>query len=495
MKLSCHAAGFLDVADEVLALFCCQGDQPTGDTLEKIDILTDGDLGEMFKSGEFNGSSGTDIMLRRVPEMAAKRVILAGLGDKDKIGPDAYRQAAGRVGKMIMRHKAKSVSFYYDGPDVASVAAAVVEGLVLGSYRFLQYKTDKDKEKDKIESLSFAVPRRGRLRQAEAGVLQGDIISSAVVQGRDLAGMPGNDLYPESFAGIAQDLAKKHRFKCRVLGPADIKKQRMGALEAVGKGSDRKPHFVVLEYHGHPKDKPIVLVGKGITFDSGGISLKPGLGMDEMKGDMSGAAVMMMVLATVARLGAKVNLVALLPLAENMPSGGASRPGDIITSRAGQTIEIISTDAEGRLILADALDYADTFNPQAVIDIATLTGAALYILGYAGAPFVGTSQKLNDGLRAAAERTGEKIWELPLWNEFAEQMKSPVADLKNSGGKASGTLAASSFLKKFVKDWPWAHIDIAYCDVEPNGKPYVPKGPTGFGIRLLVDLLCHWRKL
>jgi len=184
-----------------------------------------------------------------------------------------------------------------------------------------------------------------------------------------------------------------------------------------------------------------------------------------------------------------------LPLAENMPSGGASRPGDIITSRAGQTIEIISTDAEGRLILADALDYADTFNPQAVIDIATLTGAALYILGYAGAPFVGTNQKLNDGLRAAAERTGEKIWELPLWNEFAEQMKSPVADLKNSGGKPSGTLAASSFLKKFVKDWPWAHIDIAYCDVEPSGKPYVPKGPTGFGIRLLVDLLCHWKKL
>jgi leucyl aminopeptidase len=239
----------------------------------------------------------------------------------------------------------------------------------------------------------------------------------------------------------------------------------------------------------------VVLIGKGITFDAGGISLKPGLLMDEMKGDMTGAAVVMMVLTAAARLNAKVNLAALIPMAENLPSGGATRPGDIITSRAGHTIEIINTDAEGRLILADALDYANTLDPQAVIDVATLTGAALYILGYAGAPFAGNNQILNDNLRAASERSGEKIWELPLWEEFADLMKSSIADIKNSAGKTAGTLAAASFLKKFTGDWPWAHIDIAYCDLEPKGRPYVPKGPTGFSVRLLIDLISNWKKV
>jgi leucyl aminopeptidase len=217
--------------------------------------------------------------------------------------------------------------------------------------------------------------------------------------------------------------------------------------------------------------------------------------MGEMKGDMTGAAVVLATISALARLKTKVNVVALLPLAENMPSGRALRPGDIITSRAGLTIEIISTDAEGRLILADALDYADKFKPQAVIDIATLTGAAIYILGYEGAPFVGTNKKLNDNIRAAAARSAERVWELPLWPEFGDLMKSPIADLKNSGGRPAGTLTASSFLKRFVKDWPWAHIDIAYCDLEPSGRPYIPKGPTGIGVRLLIDLLENWKRV
>jgi leucyl aminopeptidase len=237
------------------------------------------------------------------------------------------------------------------------------------------------------------------------------------------------------------------------------------------------------------------LVGKGITFDSGGISLKPGLNMGEMKGDMLGSAVVLTTIAALARLKAKINVVSLMPLAENMPSGKATRPGDIITSRSGKTIEIINTDAEGRLILADALDYADNFKPQAVIDIATLTGAALYILGYEGAPFVVTNEKLKDNIKRAADFTGERVWELPLWPEYGNLMKSPVADMKNSGGKPAGTLTAASFLKNFVKDWPWAHIDIAYCDLEPNGRPYIPKGVTGFGTRLLIDLLMNWRKV
>jgi len=495
MKLASSVSDFFDIEDTAVVLFCEKGEQPTGDILSKIDLLTDGMVTEMYKSGEFDGASGSEIMLRRVPEMAAGRVILSGIGLAKEASHDTYRRAAGRIGKIVRRHKIGSLSFFYDGPDTNPISSAIVEGFVLGSYRFLEYKTDDDKDEDEIKAMTVVAPQKSKLRQLETGIARGEIISDAVTHCRDLVGTPGNDLYPESFAKHAQKLAKEFKFDCRILSPADIKKEKMGALLAVGKGSQNAPRFVILKYEGKKGSSPIVIVGKGITFDAGGISLKPGLNMGEMKGDMTGAAVVLMTLVTAARLGAKINLVALMPLAENMPSGVATRPGDIVKSRAGYTIEVINTDAEGRLILADALDYAKTFNPQAVIDIATLTGAAVYILGYEGAPFVGTNDKLNDNLRAAADRTGERIWELPLWDEFCDLMKSPIADIKNSAGKTAGTLAASGFLKKFTGDWPWAHIDIAYCDLEPNGRPYIPKGPTGFGVRLLVDLITNWKKV
>lgn len=495
MKFACSVSNFLDIEDAAVVLFCENGDRPGGDILSKIDLLSDGVVTEMYASGEFDGSPGSEIMLRRVPETAAGKVILSGIGKIGKANHDTFRRAAGRIGKLARRHKIKTISFYYDGLDTNPISSAIVEGFALGSYRFLDYKTENEAGKDDIEGVTIVVPFKGKQRQAEAGITRGEIISEAVTHCRDLVGTPGNDLYPESFAIHARKLAKEYKFDCRVLGPAEIKKEKMGALMAVGKGSENKPRFVILKYEGKKGGRPVVMIGKGITFDSGGISLKPGLNMGEMKGDMTGAAVVLMTLVTAARLKARINLVALMPLAENMPSGIASRPGDIIKSRAGYTIEIINTDAEGRLILADALDYANTFEPQAVIDIATLTGAAIYILGYEGAPFVGTSQKLSDNLRAASDRTGERIWELPLWDEFCDLMKSPVADIKNSAGKTAGTLAASGFLKKFTGDWPWAHIDIAYCDLEPNGRPYIPKGPTGFGVRLLVDLITNWKKV
>ncbi len=493
MKLSCYVSSFLDIAENAAVLFCCKDVRPKGELLEKIDILSGGAVSEIYQSGEFDGSAGSEVMLHRVPETAAGRIILAGLGGKKEVEAEAFRRAAGRVGKMALARKLKSVALYFDGEATNSTSQALVEGFVLGSYRYDDYKSDNNANKKGLESLAVVVPGRGKLPQAQAGLARAEVITWAVTMCRNLGSMPGNDLYPESYARRAQKIARTCGLKCRVLGPAEIRKEKMGALLSVGKGSERSPRFVILEYNGKPKSKPVVLIGKGITFDSGGISLKPGLNMGEMKGDMLGSGVVLSVIAAAARLKAKVNLVALMPLAENMPSGGASRPGDIVTSRAGHTIEIINTDAEGRLVLADAIDYADTFKPQAVIDIATLTGAALYILGYEGAPFVGTSRKLSDNLRAASAGTGERIWELPLWTEFADLMKSPIADLKNSGGKPAGTLTAALFLKKFVKDWPWAHIDIAYCDLEPNGRPYIPKGVTGFGTRLLLELILHWK--
>jgi leucyl aminopeptidase len=495
MKVSSYASDFLDIADAAAVLFCSKAKKPTGEILEKIDLLTDGAVSEMFRTGEFDGSSGSEVMLHRVPETAAGRVILVGLGEENEIDLDSYRQAAGRVGKLALSHHLKSVGMYYDGPDLGNMAAALTEGIILGSYQFLRYKTNEKATAGTLASASVVVSKPARVRSAEKGIAQAQIITDAAIMARDLAAIPGNDLYPEEFARFARKVARQYGLQCTVLGPAEIHKERMGALEAVGRGSARPPQFVIVRHNGKPAAKPVVLIGKGITFDSGGISLKPSADMDQMKWDMSGAADVLATVVAAARLKAKVNLIGLLPLAENMPSSKASRPGDIIVSRSGLTVEIISTDAEGRLILADALDYADKFKPQAVIDIATLTGAALYILGYAGAPFVGTHPGLNDGLRAAAARTGERIWELPLWKDFVEQMKSPLADLKNSGGRAAGTLAAASFLRKFVKEWPWAHIDIAYCALEISGKPYVPKGTTGFGVRLLVDLIRHWKSL
>ncbi|UCD93364.1 MAG: leucyl aminopeptidase, partial [Candidatus Zixiibacteriota bacterium] len=290
-------------------------------------------------------------------------------------------------------------------------------------------------------------------------------------------------------------LARKYKLKLDILNERRIKAEKMGALLAVAQGSSQPPRFLVLEHRGGKANaKPIVLVGKGITFDSGGISLKPVLDMHKMKGDMQGGAVVLATMVTAARLKLPVRVIGLVPLAENMPSSKALKPGDVVKSRKGKTIEIISTDAEGRLILADALDYAGEFKPQAVIDLATLTGGALYILGHAGVPIMGNNKRLADAIRAAARVTAEKVWEMPLWEEYQEQLKSPVADLKNSGGKPANTITAAIFLENFIGGWPWAHIDIAAVDDETKGRPYIPKGPSGIGLRLLVSLLANWKK-
>jgi leucyl aminopeptidase len=253
--------------------------------------------------------------------------------------------------------------------------------------------------------------------------------------------------------------------------------------------------MTVIRYHGaRSQGRPIVLVGKGITFDSGGISLKQAKDMDEMKGDMQGGAIVAGTIVTAARLQLPLNIVGLIPMAENLPSGKALKPGDIVTSRKGLTVEIINTDAEGRLILADALNYADRFNPREVYDIATLTGAAKYILSTVGIPIMGNNRNCINALLRASERCGEKAWELPIWEEYHERMKSPIADLRNSGGPEAGTLTAAAFLEEFIGDWPWTHIDIAAVDVEKKGRSYEPRGVTGRGLRMLVEMLINRRQ-
>jgi len=452
-------------------------------------------IAEVFESGEFSGKKEEYIVIHRFPGFAAERLVLAGLGNDKDVDGESYRVASGLISTQPSIRKSAKVGFYFDLEENLEYSQAVVEGFNLGRFKMLDYKSSPDCN-DGVENLIVAVSDRRKLMKAQKALDRGEIIAESANLARVLTSHPGNYLTPRKFSSEVEKLGKKYGFSTRILDDKEIRKEKMGALLAVSQGSKQPPRFAIMKYNGgKAKSKPIVLVGKGVTFDAGGISLKQPLNMGEMKGDMQGAAIVVGTMTAAARLGIKQNLVGLVPMTENLPSGTAIKPGDIVTSRKGKTIEIINTDAEGRLILADGLDYANEFDPAAVFDIATLTGAAKYILGTGGIPIMGNSEKAIELLYESSARCGERVWELPMWETYARMMESPIADLKNSAGAEAGTLTAGSFLKQFIGDWPWTHIDIAAVDVEKKGKPYIPVGVTGIGLRLLVDMLMHWRKV
>jgi len=488
---------FVSVRDEVLVLFATETKTIKGGQLKRLDRALGGALGRLFQSGEFSGSSGQVASFVPAPGLRCRRVLVVGLGEEKKLDHDSFRRAVGDLSRYKGFTQARSVAVHFGEHADASFYQAAVEGYLLGSFRQLDYRTGESARDDsRLAGVRFLVHKASQVPALRRAVERGRIISDGQILARKLAQTPAGDLTPRLYAAKARRLARQHRVRCRVLNEKAIARERMGALLGVARGSDEPPRFIVLEYEGQAAGKkPVVLVGKGVTFDSGGISLKPGQDMHEMKGDMAGSAVVLATMITAARLKLPLHLVGLMPLTENMPSGHATRPGDILKSRKGKTIEVINTDAEGRLILADALDYAGRFKPQAVIDIATLTGATLYILGYAGAPIVGNNDALVTRLENAASATAERVWRLPIWDDHRDQMKGTIADLVNSGGRPAGTIAAAAFLENFIGDWPWAHIDIAYVDLEPKGRPYVPKGATGFGVRLLVEMLARWKPL
>ena len=496
MKYSVAAARIEDFEADSVVYPVAQSDRVTDPILKRLDRATAGAVSTLFESGEFTGRSEQVAVLYRPDGFACGRVVLAGLGKREAVTPDTFRRMMGTVSRHRALTRSTRAAVYlgrWTSPDRVQAAA---EGELLGGYRLREYKTsDSEDSVAGPDEMVFLVDS-SRLRAAvEKAVERGRVYAEGQLLSRRLTAMPANKLTPKAYAAELQKLARRYGFSCRVMDEAQIRKEKMGALLAVAQGSKEPPRFVVLEYKGRGGRRPVVLVGKGVTFDSGGISLKQPLNMHEMKQDMGGSAAVVGAVVSAARLKMPVHVVGLLPLTENLPSGQAYRPGDIITSRKGLTIEIISTDAEGRLILADALDYANTFKPAAVVDIATLTGGALYILGYEGAPVCGTSDKLLARVEKAAAATGERVWALPLWDEFTEAMRSDIADLKNSGGRPAATLTAAAFLKEFIGEYPWVHIDMAYVDVEPKGRPYIPRGATGFGARLLTELLAQWKNL
>ena len=486
-----------DLTDDAVVCYVTEIKSIRGPYLKSLNEATNGGFLQVIEAEEFTGKNGEIVSFTRPIGLATGRLLIVGLGDAKSLNADSFRKAMGILSRYKGFTQNKSVALFFGDHGDAVYYQAAVEGMLLGAFKQLDYKTgDSAEDKSRLEYLSVSTGKSAWIKRAESAVERGRVIAEGQILVRELAQTPAADLTPRKYASKAQKLARKYDFSCRVLDEKAIAKEKMGAFLGVSQGSEEPARFLVLRYDGGRKDqKPIVLVGKGVTFDSGGISLKPGLNMHEMKQDMAGSAVVVAAITTAARLKLKQNLVGLIPATENMPSGHAIRPGDILTSRKGKTIEIINTDAEGRLVLADALDYANEFNPQAVIDIATLTGASLYILGYAGAPIMGNNDKLLDRISDAADVSAERVWSLPIWDDHRDQMKSPIADLVNSGGRPAGTIAAAAFLENFIGDWPWAHIDIAYVDAEPSGKPYVPKGATGFGLRLLIEVISNWKKL
>jgi leucyl aminopeptidase len=457
-----------------------------------LDRRLRGLIREVVRSGEFTGRLNQTVLLHTHGRLPAKRILLVGLGKRKEFGPDRIRQAVATATRHLRDLGIKRFSAALLGKTLkqpSAAAQALAEGAILGSYRFDDYRTENREDLKTVEAITV-VDSESRLRKAlEDGVRRGRIIAEAANYARDLSNHPSNVATPSRLAQEAQTIAANLGLSCTVLERLQMESLGMGAYLGVARGSEEPPKFIILEYHGDPKARPVALVGKTITFDSGGISIKPADNMEKMKADMAGGAAVLAVVRAAAQLKLPVSVVGLLPATENMPSGTAIKPGDVIKTLSGMTVEVINTDAEGRLALADGLAYALRFKPSAVVDLATLTGAATVALGHAATPILGNNARLMDRIRTAGERSGERVWELPLWPEYYEQIKSDVADLRNVGGRPGGTITAAAFLSKFVDDTPWAHLDIAATSWTDEPKPYIPKGSTGVGVRLLMEFL------
>jgi leucyl aminopeptidase len=458
---------------------------------------------QAYALGDFKGKSSQRLILYRPVKKGGKtaakpmRVMIVGLG-KDDPDLELFRKIGGTIAGTAMKLKTGRLRIeMVEGLDIGAedIARGLSEGLIMCSYCFDKYK--KEDPEDKKYRLKEVVLHTTAATSVKKGVKRGTAAALAVNIARDMANEPGNFWTPTHFAETGKALAKEKGLTCTVLEKAAMKKLGMGGIVGVNQGSDQPPKMVILEYRGSKSKKAptLLLVGKGLTFDSGGISLKPGAGMQDMKYDMCGGAAVMAAMRAVAELKPSgINVVAVIPSTDNMPGPGALKPGDIITHYNGKTVEVINTDAEGRLILADALAYGiDKFRPDAVIDIATLTGAVIIGLGHHQTGMLSNDDELAGKLLDSGKQSGEPNWRLPLGDDYQKQLKSEVADLKNIGGRAAGTVTAACFLQEFVGETPWAHLDIAGTAWNYTKKSYMPKGPSGVGVRTLIDLVLNWK--
>jgi len=450
----------------------------------------DPDVQRAVATGDYKGKKDETLLVYGSGK--AQRVLLVSVGKAAEITRSAVRRAAAIAAKRARSLGTTTFSLAVTKEARGSLAAAelaqvLIEGTAQGGWQFTELKKQPEDPKPDLESVELVIDAADKTA-AEAGRRIGDAIAAGYLFTRNLQMQPGNVCTPTYLAEEARKLAAAHGFKATILDKAQIKKEGMGALLAVAQGSAEEPRFIVLEYAGG-SGAPVVLIGKGVTFDSGGISIKPASNMEDMKFDKSGATAVLGTFDVLGRLKPKINVVGLIPATENLPSGTATRRTDVVKSHLGKTIEIINTDAEGRLILCDALSYARRFKPVAAIDAATLTGAVVIALGHHAIGMLGNDEGLLAEVRDAGERAGERCWPLPLWEEYRDLLKSDVADLKNSGGRSAGTIAGAWFLREFVDSFPWVHLDIAGTAYLEGESASHAKGPTGIGVRLFTEFL------
>lgn len=497
MKLTVKHGALLNERAEmtVLGLF---DTQEMDATTRGFDKALGGTIARIIKGGDFRPEPNKTLLLPTYGRLSPERLLLVGLGREDDFSPERARQAAGSALKAARKLGVGTVTsqLFLGRNPVEQAAQAMAEGAVLGLYRFKRFKHLKPEEAAEVNSLTIIAEDRAYLQGAREGVRRGQLVAEAVCHARDLINLPGSEATPSMLAEEARKMGRQFGFSVKVLNEDAIKRLGMNGLLSVSRGSVQPPRFIILQYGRRRQGQDtVVLAGKGVTFDTGGISLKPWQDMDKMKYDMAGAASVLCAFGVLARLGPRVHLVGLLPCAENMPGARAVKPGDIVTCMGGKTVEIVTTDAEGRLLLADALVYARRYRPAAVVDLATLTGACVVALGNLAIGMLGNNEVLKERIKAAGEATHERVWEMPLWEEYGELIKSDVADMKNVGDRSAGVITGAKFLENFVDKFPWVHLDIAGAAWSGKDGPYVAKGASGAGVRLLVELIMNWEKM
>ena len=499
MNYTLVAAALESVDAPLLAVAAPKHDKKLPAALNALDARSGGVLGRLFGSGDFGGARD-ETSLIYLPGASGARLLLVGLGKPDETPAQrevaartAIRRAAAVAARRARALGTGAVTFAVPaalrgGVTPADFAQVAAEGAGQGAWQFDELKSPNGERKPPVTSITIAV-EPGDEAAARPGFRIGQAVAEGQALARRLQFLPPNTCTPEYLGEVAQQLGTTHGFTVTVLDREQMRKEGMGAALAVAQGSRTEPRFIVLEYRGAGDAAPVVLVGKGVTFDTGGISIKPAAQMEEMKYDMSGAAAVLGAFEALGRLKPKLNVIGAIPSADNMPDGSAYRPADVVKSHSGKTIEIVNTDAEGRLLLADALSYVRRFKPAAVLDAATLTGAAVIVLGHAASAIMGSDEALVEEVRRAGDRAGERVWPLPMYDDYRDLIKSDIADIKNSGGRPAGTITAGWFLREFADGYPWVHIDVAGTAYTDADSPPLAKGPAAVPTRLFVEFL------
>ena len=490
MEVKAEAKKYYEIDCDALVVGVFEGEKPQQGTLAEIDKRTGGVLSSLIEAGEFTGKAGENAYIHNPGDFRARRLLFMGAGKPEEFNSDIVRKIAGTSARLLRSKKARSFAFLRRSHlPLSESACSATEGALLALFDPDKYHTN-EKNENHLETMLLATTE-GEPDELIRGVDRGRIIAEATNLAREIINEPSNVMTPSEMAKRAEEVANKHGIEIEILDEQQMKEFGMGALLGVAQGSAQPPKLIVMHYT--PKirsEETIAIVGKGITFDTGGISIKPADGMEKMKYDMAGGATTIAAMSAIAQLKPSVNVIGIVPATENMPGGRAQRPGDVVRAMTGKTIEVINTDAEGRLVLADAVAYARRLGATKIVDLATLTGAVSVALGDVYVAVLGTDQSWIDQIIAAGRKSGEKIWQLPLDKEYRDQIKSEIADIKNIGGRKAGTITGAYFIREFVEDTPWAHLDIAGTAWNENTKPYLSIGPTGVCVRTLVNLIC-----